>query len=630
MSKYNGGKNPNSDKSSGEKKPESLGFNEVQIEQLSKMIGAAVAEAMKDYKSKSETERDDEIAQLKAENQALKDRLDKLMRHENVDDEEEEEITETPKRKRAKKSIGIVATSATAATGIGGLFTKFANLFNRKKNDNEEEIVVEPWGADEEPYDEDYDDDGEKKNKENKEKKLGAVPKIVIGALATALVLGGGWFAKNHIDQNNTANANEAIATEYQGVSDAISIPVDAIQLDQLEEYLDNLDTQTSELRDAVDSKKNADQSTIDQANNLLNGDSVKNYRATLESAINQRDADIKEANRLGVSVEEYQDFKAAASETGLSVDRMVEIADEFGVPADKLGTAEAMQYMRDNLKGKNNISEALECDTPQEAADLLIFTAYNNPAALAQYAVAMDEDGGTPDSGIDGLEMPVKVDQRYQQYLADRGVYENDLAEFIKAMRGANISQRAATSRGVYSYYLSTNNEIICSYGPENTGGQTDTIYQVEFVNDKGEVYATMLVKNGCAQIEAGKYIPTTPTVTHTPNNPGNPSAPNNPGNPNIPTEPGEPGEPEVEPKDPTQDVNANPENQNQKDDAPAHDNPQQMEQGQPNNDQTYVDQNGDEKPVGNTGSEEVPKADDENGNIGGLQEKEPPVIQW
>ena len=625
MSKYNGGENPNSGKSSGEKKPESLGFNEVQIEQLSKMIGAAVAEAMKDYRSKSETERDDEIAQLKAENQALRDRLDKLMRHEDIDDEEEEETAETPKRKRAKKSIGIIATGATAATGIGGLFTKFANLFNRKKDDDEEdeEIVVESWDDDE-----DYDDaDGEKNNKE---KKSGWGRKIAIGAAAiaaAAALVTGGWFVKNHVDQNNTADDNASIVTEYQNVSDAISIPVDAIQLDQLDKYLDNLDAQTGELRDAVDGGKNADQATIDQANNLLNGDAVKNYRAALESAINQRDADMKEANRLGLDIDEYQDFKAAASETGLSIDRMVEIADEFGVPADKLGTAEAMQYMRDNLKGKNNISEALECDTPQEAADLLIFTAYNNPAALAQYAVAMDEDGGIPDSGIDGLEMPVKVDQRYQQYLADRGVYENDLAEFIKAMRGANISQRAATSRGVYSYYLSANNEIICSYGPENTGGQTDTIYQVEFVNDKGEVYATMLVKNGCAQIEAGKYIPTTPTVTHTPNNPGNPNIPTDPGNPNIPTDP---GEPEVEPKDPTQDVNANPENPNQKDDAPAHDNPQQMEQGQPNNDQTYVDKNGDEKPVGNTGSEEVPKVDDEDGNIGGLQEEEPPVSQW
>ena len=527
MSKYNGGENPNSGKSSGEKKPESLGFNEVQIEQLSKMIGAAVAEAMKNYKQQPETDRDEEIARLERENQRLRDRIDQLMRGED----DEEETLEPPKHKRAKKSIGIVATSATAATGIGGLFTKFANLFNRKKDDDEEdeEVVVESWDDDE-----DYDDvDGEKNNKE---KKSGWGRKIAIGAAAiaaTAAIVTGGWFAKNHIDQNNTTNANAAIATEYQDVSNAISIPVDAIQLDQLNEYLDNLDTQTGELRDAVDGGKNADQATIDQANNLLNSDTVKNYRAALESAINQRDADMKEANRLGLDIDEYQDFKAAASETGLSIDRMVEIADEFGVPADKLGTVEAMQYMRDNLKGKNNISEALECDTPQEAADLLIFTAYNNPAALAQYAVAMDEDGGIPDSGIDGLEMPVKVDQRYQQYLADRGVYENDLAEFIKAMKGANISQRAATSRGMYSYYLSANNEIICSYGPENTGGQTDTIYQVEFVNDKGEVYATMLVKNGCAQIEAGKYIPATPTVTHNPNKPSTPSNPNNPTNP-------------------------------------------------------------------------------------------------
>ena len=246
MSKYNGGNNPNSGENSGNKNPDSLGFNEVQIQQLSQLIGAAVAEAMKNYKQQPETDRDEEIARLERENQRLRNRIDQLMRGEG----DEEETFETPKRsKRVKKSIGIVATGAAAATGIGGLFTKFANLFNRKKDNDEEdeEVVVESWDDDE-----DYDDADNEKN--NKEKKSGWGRKIAIGAAAiaaSAALVAGGWFVKNHVDQNNTADANAAIATEYQDVSNAISKPIDTIQLDQLDKYLDNLDTQTIDSVDA-------------------------------------------------------------------------------------------------------------------------------------------------------------------------------------------------------------------------------------------------------------------------------------------------------------------------------------------------------------------------------------------
>ena len=121
-----------------------------------------------------------------------------------------------------------------------------------------------------------------------------------------------------------------------------------------------------------------------------------------------------------------------------------------------------------------------------------------------------------------------------------------NDFARLREAAQNVEVASRSATSQTMYSYYLSGDNIMVCSRGPENSGGQTQTIWQYAFKDASGNVLTTILVKNGCGQIEAGKPIPTTPVVvkrvvstpnrvtTSTPNTPSyTPGTPNTPGNP-------------------------------------------------------------------------------------------------
>ena len=165
----------------------------------------------------------------------------------------------------------------------------------------------------------------------------------------------------------------------------------------------------------------------------------------------------------------------------------------------------------------------------------------------------------------------------------------------------------------------------MVCSRGPENSGGDTTKIYEVTFYDADGNVIAVMLVKNGCGQIEAGgsTYTAVTPTIVKVPGTShGTPNGGGgNPGGGTPPT---------LQPKDSTEDVLANSGNQYAKDNVPVvSDQPSQTEQGSANNDATYVDQNGDQQTVGNTGSEEV-SASDGNGNIGGLQEEDSGIKNW
>ena len=74
-----------------------------------------------------------------------------------------------------------------------------------------------------------------------------------------------------------------------------------------------------------------------------------------------------------------------------------------------------------------------------------------------------------------------------------------------------------------------------------------------------------------------------------------------------------------------------ANQGNQYAQDGVPGvSDQPSQTEQGSANNDATYVDQNGNQQPVGSTGSEEVSAPSDDEGNIGGLQEEDSGIKNW
>lgn len=429
--------------------------------------------------------------------------------------------------------------------------------------------------------------------------------------------------------QEAAATATATVQNEVDELAGVLAVDPSTLSGNQLEEQMGKLQQEKADVAEAIEKNGNADADTLANARGILDSEDTLNYQEDLQSAIDAFNARSEAAEELGVDIDTYAELEHAADDMHLSIERVKELADYYGVPADKLGTDEAQNYMRDNLLSPTSVSEAFNCDTPEQAAEVLIFTAYNNKGALAQYINALDEDNGNPDSGIDGLEMPVNVDNLYQRYCNDHAAYAADFARFVEAMESATVTERDATDQIMYSYYLSDGNRMVCSRGPENSGGDTTKIYEVTFYDADGNVIAVMLVKNGCGQIEAGgsTYTAVTPTIVKapgtshgTPNGGGGNPGGGNPGG----------GTPTPKPKDPTKDVLANPGNQYAKDNVPVvSEQPSQTEQGSANNDATYVDQNGDQQTVGSTGSEEV-SVSDGNGNIGGLQEEDSGIKDW
>ena len=429
--------------------------------------------------------------------------------------------------------------------------------------------------------------------------------------------------------QEAAAAATATVQNEVDDLAGVLAVDPSTLSGNQLEEQMGKLQQEKADVAEAIEENGNADADTLANARGILDSEDTLNYQEDLQSAIDAFNARSEAAEKLGVDIDTYAELEHAADDMHLSIERVKELADYYGIPADKLGTDEAQNYMRDNLLSPTSVSEAFNCETPEQAAEVLIFTAYNNKGALAQYINALDEDNGSPDSGIDGLEMPVNVDNLYQRYCNDHAAYAADFARFVEAMESATVTERDATDQIMYSYYLSDGNRMVCSRGPENSGGDTTKIYEVTFYDADGNVIAVMLVKNGCGQIEAGgsTYTAVTPTIVKapgtshgTPNGGGGNPGGGNPGG----------GTPTPKPKDPTKDVLANPGNQYAQDNVPVvSEQPSQTEQGSVNNDTTYVDQNGDQQTVGSTGSEEV-SASDGNGNIGGLQEEDSGIKDW
>lgn len=481
-------------------------------------------------------------------------------------------------------------------------------VFNRsKKNKTENEISNN-----------DYDDN----DVDPSDKKHRRIRNAIIGvALVTSLAVGG--FALSKVREGNIAGkdknksteitnkANEAVDDKRTAVEELMAVPVSELEQSELAGHKEKLDKAVEDVNQAIeDNADQADHSSLEKARLLVRGDDLSNYRKELDAAIAGEEAPANTVEDDESAEMVNADYKAAADRLHLSVGRVEQLANQYGVPADKLGTDEAQNYMRDNVSSKNNVSEAFYCNTPEEASENLIFTAYNNKAALAQYITAIDEDGDQPDVGIDGLEMPANVNSRYQSYLSNQDLYNQDLDRFVAAMEQATITQRGATSDRTYSYYLSNDGQLVCAIGPENSGGETTTIYQVDFRDAGGNIIATMLVKNGCAQIEAGGNMPTpiTPIIVDNPN----PSTPNIP---NTPTE-------TLEAKDPTANDKQQQDAYAYEDNAPAS-----------NQEVDYVgaeDNAAAQESAGNTdgnsdnGAEFVPEAD-ANGNISGLQPNRP-----
>lgn len=631
---------------------EKSNFTAEQRAEMEAVVRQAVAEAMAGMVEEMKKLRQENEA-LKQENEALRNGNGRTRSNANKaskNNDKENKEAKAAKRENRKKGLGLVATIGAAFNRVFGVDKadkyegeSVADETAAKESDadktapmptavlrsalvsNETKDTtpnpnkpVDNAEAEDEPSD-NKDDDSDKADLddkvEHKERKKGSRRnKIIAGivGLALAVGLGGGvaYYAHNNAQEAKAAKAAEAttsVQNETKDFQDVISSDPATIDENKLNEAMESYNREKSDVARAIENNPNASSESLDAAQSLLDSDEAKNYQDNLQNLIDTYNARKEAAEKLGVDTDTYAELERASNDTGLSVERVKELADYYGVPADKLGTDEAQQYMRDNLLASTNVSEKFNCETPEQAVDVLLFSAYNNKGALAQYVAALNEDGGTPDAGIDGLEVPADVQALYATYCNDDAARMNDFARLREAAQSVEVTSRSATSQTMYSYYLSGDNIMVCSRGPENSGGQTQTIWQYAFKDAGGNVLTTILVKDGCGQTEAGKPIPTTPVVvkrvvstpnrvtTSTPNTPSyTPGTPNVPNTPNTPTPPDNPSK------------------------NPAYNDPQQnaahgYEDNAPANDWTQGTENG------------IPYPDDAAGNISGNQPSRP-----
>lgn len=430
--------------------------------------------------------------------------------------------------------------------------------------------------------------------------KMSLRKKIVLGiagvALTAATIVGCAVLSQNaaNVQAADAATQTETLNNETDDLENVLATDTATLSSADLDAQMDSFNKEKSELSDAVQNNPNAEQASIDEANDLLNSEQVQQYEATLRSLIEARDARQAEADRLGITLEEYAEYEEEANTLGYSIDRVVEINHKFNVPANVLGTAEAQPFMRDNLTDPTNISEALDAETPQEAMEMLLFSMHNNYGTLAMMVNAMDEDGGVHDAGLDGLETPADIQKLYAEYKANPDKAEEDFIRIRDALKNADIYQRDATSANKYSMFCSSNDELVCSYHAENDNGNK-IIYHVTVYDENGNPWFEFEFKQTCTQLVAGgnTYTPTTPEITTTTS--GNPGNPGNPGTPpeDPPTPPDDEETPPptttVESKDPTDNDKQQNDAEGFEDDAPATDEDQTTgDDGMPEGDET------------------------------------------
>ena len=430
-----------------------------------------------------------------------------------------------------------------------------------------------------------------------KEKKSPLRKKLGLGLAAAALVAAG-IFGANQLAANMAAaqsaeaaaQQTETLNNETADLENVLDTDTASLSSDDLDAQLNAFNKEKGELSKAVEDNPNADQASVDEANNLLNSDEVKQYEATLASLIEARDARVSAAEELGASLDDYASYEQFSQKSGISIENVVKYANYYGISTDALGNpAQAQAQMRDNLLAASNVNEKIDAQTPQEAMEMMLFSCGNNNGMLAMMVNAMDEDGGAHDAGLDGLETPADIQTLYAKYNADPAAAEADYQRLVKALQNADIYQRDATSQYKYSMFISANNEMVCSYHPENDGGN-EIVYRVTVYDEGGNVWFEFEFKQACGQLVAGGnvYTPSTPEVIPPIDPPIDPPV-DPPVNPpvNPPVDP--PVDPPVNPKDPT----ANDEQQNDaegfEDDAPATDDDQVIgDDGVPEGDET------------------------------------------
>ena len=496
---------------------------------------------------------------------------------------------------------------------------------------------------------------------------------LIVGtlALATALATGGVLYA-NGAAQKKAGN-DSALATATETLH-ALTLSPDEISPDNVDEMQQRFNEHRDALIHARDNQgdplpfDDLDPALVASANELLDGDQVSKYQEAIDSNLAARNELANKADSLGMSVESYVkyqqkaseleinsvetylDYEQAAGELGISIEDYLEYGDmadrtnltieqvkQFseghGVPADKLNTPEAVDYVRDGRDDKTAVGETAltnESEDVEARRAEIKYLAATNPMVAAQFMAAINEDI-TPDAGIDGLETGTQLINQYlTDFVGDYDVYQDAVQDVITPwIDGANASIFEAKHIREYSVgdLTQTGDQLTVTNSYQDNNGDNPFVLVLENddVNTQWkEGCGTQLTVSPTREVVKRHTYTPTQTTTYTPNRTTTTTT-------NPPVTPADPPAITTEPKDPTKDVLANPGNQYAKDDVPGvSDQPSQTEQGSANNDTTYVDQDGNQQTVGSTGSEEVSAPSDDKGNIGGLQGEDPGINNW
>ena len=194
-------------------------------------------------------------------------------------------------------------------------------------------------------------------------------------------------------------------------------------------------------------------------------------------------------------------DLQNKANEMGISVESMKRLADEHGMPYDKIGTDEAQHYLSDQLVAKNNIAEPFDASTPEKAKESLSFYIYNHKDVCAEFYAALHEN---PEGEVDGLENPQDTVDYSEQFKENDAAFDAARKEVIGALNedGTKVTVREATDRDVITFHKiheegSDNGTLGVGENKENSNGMNEKVVETNFTN-RG---ITTWTKVGCAQ---------------------------------------------------------------------------------------------------------------------------------
>ena len=294
-----------------------------------------VLEQLQAMRSELQSARD-EIKTMRNDMQELGKRVDYLE-------------SQCDKRVARKKGVGILATIGASFRSI---FSKKPEQSKAGKQD--EDADVQPTAKldpiDEPPKpDSDTSDSKESDNPGRSPEKHKWRRRIGMALAGIALAAGIGTSVANcdaitnYLSGSNpqeaAATATATVQNEVDDLAGVLAVDPSTLSGKQLEEQMDKLQQEKADVAEAIEKNGNADADTLANARGILDSEDTLNYQEDLQSAIDAFNARSEAAEKLGVDIDTYAELEHAADDMHLSIERVKELADYYGVPADKLGT---------------------------------------------------------------------------------------------------------------------------------------------------------------------------------------------------------------------------------------------------------------------------------------------------